>query len=251
MNTELEELFQNKYHLLYACAYRMTGNHHNAEDVLQNAYLKAYKNLHKFEGKSHMYTWLYRIVINESHRFFETIDKLPLQRITEYRGISEAEFFESLSYEPDFNDNIIIEEMREKCLQAFLKCVPKNQRVCFLLKTCLNLKIKEIAEVMGISESNVKITLYRGRQKLKELLQARCNLIDPEKPCECYLWVRYMRDNNIEIPVIHYQQKAEELKKEYFKNMSILKKIGYMYNVEPRSTKEEFVRQLKEIVDIL
>jgi len=245
---ELENLIEEKYEKLYACAFRMTGNHHDTQDVLQNAFLKAYKNIGGFRNESTLYTWLYRIVINESYRYFDYIEKLPLTIITEKLGVSEKEFFESIEYTPDFDDNLIIDEMREKCLQAFLKCMPKNQRVCFLLKTCLNLKNKEIAEILEISVENVKVIQHRGRKKLQELFEMRCNLIDPEKPCKCHLWIKYMKDRNLQIPSGYNQIRNEELKKEYFGKMSLLKKVDYLYRVEPELKKEIFIDYLKKVV---
>lgn len=244
----LENLVEVKYEKLYACAFRMTGNHHDAQDVLQNAFLKAYKNIGSFRQESTLYTWLYRILINESYRYFDYIEKLPITIITERLGVSEKDFFESIQYIPDYNDNLIIDEMREKCLQAFLKCMPKNQRVCFLLKTCLKLKNKEIAEILEVSVENVKVLLHRGRKKLQELLEMRCNLIDPEKPCKCHLWIKYMKEHNLPIPSGYNQMKNEELKKEYFSKMSLLKKVDYLYRVEPEFKKDKFIDYLKKVV---
>lgn len=249
--TELNALFSERYEKLYACAFRMIGNHPDTEDVLQNTFLKAYKNLHKFKEESSLYTWVYRILINECYRFFEYIKKLPLTRITENLGINEQAFFESIDYTPNFDDAIIMDELREKCLQAFLKCMPKNQRVCFLLKYCLGLSNQEIADVMEISLENAKVTLHRGRKKLKELFEMRCNLIDPQKPCKCHLWIKYMRDHNLELPIGYEQPKADELKKQHFKNLSTLRKIDYLYTVEAKCSKEEFINRLKKVSKIL
>ena len=249
--SELEEVFDVNYVKLYSCAYRMIGNHQDTEDVLQNSFLKACQNIDKFRGEAKLSTWVYQIVINECYRFFKHIRKLPLTRITEDLGISEREFFDSLCYVPDYDDNLFIEEMREKCLQGFLMCLPKNQRVCFLLKTCLHLKNQDIAVVMDMSPENVKVTLHRGRKKLQELFEMRCSLIDPEKPCKCYLWIKFMRDHNLPIPEVHYQTKSEELQKVHFRNLSLLRKIDYLFTVEARLTKEQFINKLKQAAEIL
>lgn len=251
LTTKVESVFNDNYEKLYSCAYRMIGNHQDTEDVLQNSFLKAYNNIEKFRGESELYTWVYRIVINESYRFFQKINKLPVTIITEKLKINETEFFESISYSPSFDESLIIDEMREKCLQGFLKCLPKNQRVCFLLKTCMNLKNQDIADILDISLENVKVTLHRGRKKLQELFDMRCSLIDPEKPCKCYLWIKFMRDHNLEIPTGHCIEKTEELKKEHFRNLSLLKKINYLYTVDARLTKDEFINKLKKAVEIM
>lgn len=251
IKAELVEVFSRNYDKLYSCTFRMIGNHQDTEDVLQNSFLKAYKNIDNFRNDAKLYTWLYRIVVNESYRFFDYWDKLPLVRITENEGISETQFFENIDYTPDFDEYLIIDEMREKCLQGFLKCMPKNQRVCFLLKTCINLSNQDIAEVLDMSVDNVKVTLYRGRKKLKEFFEMRCNLIDPDKPCKCHLWIKYMKDHHLAIPAGYSQPKNEELKTEYFKNLSLLRKIDYLYTVEAKCEKDVFIKRLKKLSETM
>lgn len=246
---ELEAVFHENYEKLYSCVFRMTGSHQDAEDVLQNSFLKAYQKIDNFRGESKLYTWIYRIVINECYRYFEYVKKLPVIRITEQLGISEREFFDSLDCTIDYDDDLIIDEMREKCLQGFLKCIPRNQRVCFLLKTCMQLKNQDIAEIMDISPENVKVTLHRGRKRLQEMFYMRCSLIDPEKPCKCHLWIKYMKDHNLKIPTGYNQIKSDELRKEHFRNLSTLRKIDYMYSVKAELTKDQFINKLKKAVE--
>lgn len=252
MKTSLiEKIINDNYHKYYGLVYRITEDHQHTEDVLQNTFIKAFQNLDRFEGRASLSTWVSKIAINESLRFLKTWNKLPVIAITEHRGISEEVFFNTLQVESCFEDDLIIEEMREKCLRGFLRCVPKSMRICFLLKTCMGLKNKDIAEILDISEASAKITLYRARKKLKEMFLGRCSLIDPEKPCKCYLWVQYMRDHNRPLPTDHAQYKNEELKKEHFKNMSLLKKINYLYLVDEKLSKQEFLAQLKKTVPML
>lgn len=246
---QLEVLIDEKYDKLYACAYRMLGNHHDAEDGLQNALLKAYKGLDHFRGDSELYTWVYRIVMNECNRSYRVIKKLPVVRISENLGMSESEFFSTLKFTPNFEDQLIMDEMREKCLHAFLKCLPKNQRICFILKSCLHLNYDEISQVMNISIENVKVTLYRGRKRLQELFEMRCSLIDPEKPCECHLWIKYMKDHHLPLPSGYHQPKTETLKTEHYNNMSLIHKMDYLYTVEAVISKDEFIENLKKITE--
>lgn len=226
----------------------MVGNHDDTKDILQNSYVKAFTNIEKFRAESSLTTWLYRILINECYSHFETLKKLPLTCITENLNISEQQFFESIDYDRKIDDEIIIEELRERCLFAFLKCVPKNQRVCFLLKTCLELGIEEIAEVMNMTKSNVKVTLHRGRKRLQDLFHNRCYLIDPNNPCKCFLWIKYMKDKNRVLPKGYNQIKNDKLRQQYFTNMSTLQKIDYLYTVESSLSKNDFINQLQNLV---
>ncbi len=247
----IEQVINRDYKKLYGMVYRMTESHQDTEDILQNAFLKVYKNIDKFMNKSRLSTWIYKIVINESCRHMKSWKKLPVVAIAEDRGITEEAFFNSLEFVPDFSENLVIEELREKCLHGFLRCIPKKMRVCFLLKTCLELKNKEIAEVMNITTDNVKVTLYRSRKRLKEMFEDRCSLIDPSKPCKCYFWIKYMKDNNLPLPEGHRQIKADALKEEHFRNLSLLKKIDYLYHAEESISKIEFINKLKKVIEIL
>lgn len=251
LKNDLIQVYEKDYSKLYGCAFRLTGSHHNAQDVLQNAIIRAYNAIDKFKGNAALSTWLYRIIVNESHRYMTKYTKLPVVQITEYLGVSEDVFFETLHYKVDMDDKLIIEEMREKCMQGFLKCIPDKQRIVFTLKTLGGLKIREIAEVMSLSVSDVKVSLYRGRKKLREFFEYRCSLIDPKKPCQCYLWIKYMRDRNLTIPEQYKQYKNEALLDEHFEKMSVVKKISYLYSVDGNDNREEILAKCKELVATL
>ena len=243
--------FERHYKRLYSVVFRMTENTHDTEDILQNVFLKAYKNSSGFRGDAKPSTWLYRIAVNESSTYLKSWNRLPIVTITEERDCSEEEFFASIAYDQSEHDRISMDEMREKCLGGFLRCVPKNMRVVFLLKSCLEMRIKEIAEVMEMTESNVKVLLHRARKQLQEMFEFRCSLIDPEKPCKCVLWVKFMRDNNLQIPAggIDYRDRA--LEQEHFRNMKLMHKIEYLYRVEHQFTYAQFMQRLRKMKEIL
>lgn len=247
LEDELALVFEEQYRKLFGMVYRMTENVQDTEDVLQNVFINAYKNIKKFRGDSKLSTWLYRITVNECYGYLKSWRKLPVVRISENLGITEKEFFESIEYTQNEDDNLIIEEMREKCLRGFLRCIPQKMRVCFLLKTCLELKNKEIARILDTSEANVKVLLHRGREKLKDMFEYRCNLINPEKPCKCYLWIKFMREKGLPLPEESMNYRNEELKQDYFKNMSTMNQIEYLYQVKHEYTYEEFLKRLQKL----
>lgn len=251
LEAEIAVVFEEQYSKLFGMVYRMTESVQDTEDVLQNVFINAYKNIEKFRGDSKLSTWLYRITVNESYGYLKTWNKLPVVSISEELGITEQEFFDSIEYTQNQEDNLIIEEMREKCLRGFLRCIPQKMRVCFLLKTCLELKNKEIAKVLDLTEANVKILLYRGREKLKDMFEYRCNLIDPEKPCKCYLWINFMKERGLPLPQEGMNYRNKELEEEHFKNMRTMKQIEYLYIVKHEYTYEEFLNGLQVLADQL
>ena len=251
MRSQLEDLIRLEYEKFYSVVYRITETHQDTEDVLQNSFMKAFRNIEKFKGKSKLSTWVYRIAINESYRFMKTLSKLPVVSITDDLNMTEEVFFQSLEYEQSMDDELIVEEIREKCIHGILNCVSKKMRVCFLLKTYTGLKNKDIAEVLEVTEGNVKTMLHRARKQLKEMFEMRCSLIDPQKPCKCHLWIKYMKDHDLPIPEGHKVYKKKELLTMHYKNMSALEKIHYLYQVDNAIDKESFLKNLKEVSGIL
>ena len=249
IQNELFQLYEDEYDKLYSIAFRMTGNHHDAEDVLQNAYLKAIEHVKQFKGEAKLSTWLYRILVNEGNNNYKRIRKLPVVSISQNLGISEEEFYAELESSNEPIDNkLVVDEMREKCLTAFMRCLPKQQRAVFALRTFLDLKLSEIAEVVQITENSAKVTLYRARKTIQELHYDRCSLIDPSKPCKCYLWVKFMKERNLPIPKGYTDYRDLELFDEYKQFVQGTMDIYKMYKVGRRIPKEIFISRLRELI---
>jgi RNA polymerase sigma-70 factor (ECF subfamily) len=247
VQNELLKLYEEEYDKLYSIAFRLTGNHHDAEDVMQSAFLKAIKHLGQFRMESKLSTWLYRILVNEGNNNYQQLKKLPVVAITQELGMSEADFFANLeSPNAPIDDKLVVDEMREKCLTAFMRCLPKNQRSVFVLRTFLNLTLSEIAEVMEITENNAKVTLYRARKSIQELHHDRCSLIDPSKPCKCYLWIKFMRDRNLPMPKGYTDYKDPDLLDEYKQLIRGAMDIYTMYKVGRKIPREIFFIRLRE-----
>lgn len=247
LQNELMKLYEEDYEKLYSIAFRMSGKHQDAEDLLQNTFLKAVSHLEGFRGEAKLSTWLYRILVNEGNSHYQRIKKLPVVAIAEEMGVSEAVFFADLeSRSEPLESTLIVDEMREKCLTAFMRCLPKQQRAVFVLKTFLDLPLSEIGEILGISENNAKVTLYRARKGIQELHYERCNLIDPSKPCKCYLWVRFMKDRNLPLPKGYTDYRDPELLDEYKQLVSETMDIYSMYKVGRKMPKDIFFIKLRE-----
>jgi RNA polymerase sigma-70 factor (ECF subfamily) len=84
-------------------------------------------------------------------------------------------------------------------------------------------------------------------QDYDKLYACAFRMIDPQKPCKCQLWVKYMKDHHLPLPTGYNQPKTDELRKEHFKNLSLLKKIDYLYTVEQKCDKKEISEKIKKI----
>ncbi|WP_419822818.1 RNA polymerase sigma factor [Anoxybacterium hadale] len=249
IQNELLKLYEEEYDKLYSIVFRMTGNHHDAEDAMQNAFLKAIKHFQQFRGEAKLSTWLYRILVNEGNKNYKQIRKLPVVAITQELGVNEEDFFSGLESPDEPIDNrLMVDEMREKCLTAFMRCLPKQQRAVFVLRTFLNLTLSEIAEVLVITENNAKVTLYRARKNIQELHHDRCSLVDPSKPCKCYLWIKFMKDRNLPMPKGYTDYKDPEMVDEYKQLIRGVLDVYAMYKVGRKIPKVIFIKKLREKV---
>ncbi len=155
---------------IYRLGLRMLGTEQDAEDVLQNTFLSALTHLSSFEGRSSVLTWLYRIAVNEALMILRrgrpevSIDDTDAK--DENDIIHPTQFVDWVAL-PE--DELLSDEGRQALDNAIQK-LPENLRTVFLLRDIQELSIKDTAETLGITESNVKVRLLRARLSLREQL---------------------------------------------------------------------------------
>jgi RNA polymerase sigma-70 factor (ECF subfamily) len=155
---ELVEKYKQK---VYYMALDMTGNHHDAEDLSQEVFMKVFVSIKDFRGDSKLSSWLYRIAMN----LF--IDK------TRRKHLKLVELDEKI-YEkpaPDLTPDVAIQSQATQIqIQQALSKLPPRQRSIFVMRHYNELMLREIAEALGISEGTVKAQLFRAIQKLQKEL---------------------------------------------------------------------------------
>jgi RNA polymerase sigma-70 factor (ECF subfamily) len=164
-----EELVRRYEHKVYSITYRMMGNPEDARDAQQEAFLRAYRFLPKFEAKSSFYTWLYRIATN--------VSLTKLRRRKEPRTVSLDEpLGEDGSGSLEIPDDVHTPETefkRRRLRDAIQKAVdelPPDYKPVVVLRDMEGLPNEEVSESLGISVPAVKSRLHRGRMMLRERL---------------------------------------------------------------------------------
>jgi RNA polymerase sigma-70 factor (ECF subfamily) len=157
---------------IYRLALRMLGNEQDAEDVLQNTFISAFTHLSKFEGRSSILTWLYRIAVNESlmsmRRGKPEVNIDDVEPSDDTDDLSQTQFVDWGSLPED----MLLSTEGKEALDHAIQALPENLRMVFLLRDIQELSIKETAETLGLTEANVKIRLLRARLSLREQLSA-------------------------------------------------------------------------------
>lgn len=155
---------------IYRLGLKMLGNEQDAEDVLQNTFLNAMTHLSSFEGRSSISTWLYRIASNEAlmqlRRGKKKISIEDIQRENSDEGLL-PEIFVDWSILPE---NELLAGEGKITLDDAIKKLPESLRMVFVLRDIEDVSIKDTAEILNLTETNVKTRLLRARMFLRERL---------------------------------------------------------------------------------
>ena len=149
----------------YALALRLVGNEHDARDVLQDAYLRAFRSLRKFRGDSAFGTWLHRITVNCSATFVAKRRKSSHVELNDDLEVLELRADSDPATAADTADD------RQRLVQA-LADLPDQMRMVVVLRDVYDLPHEEIAHELGISQTAAKVRLHRARRRLREQLFA-------------------------------------------------------------------------------
>ena len=159
--SELVERYQKR---MYALALDLTGNHHDAEDLSQEVFIKACTALDRFRGEAKPFTWLYRIAVNT------------------YLNSKRGKAVQATSVQPDFkqtSDGIgappntgkqTERRQMQDHIEAALQVLSPRERSAFVLKHEHGLRIKDVAASMDVAPGTVKSMLYRATRKLRDEL---------------------------------------------------------------------------------
>ena len=155
---------------IYRLALKMVGNPQDAEDVLQETFIKAFNNINQFERRSKISTWLYRIAVNESLMLLRSrkVQVLPLDKDIETdQGDTIPRQIVDWCCLPE--KELMSGESRKHIRKA-INTLSDANRAAFLLRDVEGLSTKEAAETLEISESALKVRLMRARMQLREEL---------------------------------------------------------------------------------
>ena len=170
---EFEGLISRTQKQAYNMAYRMTGNRDDAEDLTQEAYLRAYRSFDKYDRELPFENWFFRILSNlfvDKLRRKPKIAPLSLdQSLT--NGEGEDDFKLELPDHESNPENQVMLQVVDERLHFALKALPKDFRTAVLLCDVEGLSYDEIAQAMGTSIGTVRSRIHRGRLMLRKKLE--------------------------------------------------------------------------------
>ncbi|MDY6990779.1 MAG: RNA polymerase sigma factor [Thermodesulfobacteriota bacterium] len=160
----LVELFQGP---IFRMVYYRTRLPMDAEDLTQEIFVKAFKNLSKLRDPKRFRTWLFRMAVNRVADFYRKKRLLAIFKTRDQDGEKDSKEAEAQQEAPSALDDVIKEEFW-KHVTSFSENLSRREKEVFFLRFMDHLSIREIAQVLDRSESAVKTHLYRGLKKFKE-----------------------------------------------------------------------------------
>ena len=148
---------------IYNLVYRLTGSRHDAEDLAQETFIKAYKSLNNFQIKKKFFPWLYTIAINLTRNHLKKKKPLLVESVEDLKSDNR----ESDKNNPEIN---FIKREQAQALARSIQKLPIALREAVILRYYFYLPFEEIARILCISLSGAKMRVYRGLEKLEYLM---------------------------------------------------------------------------------
>jgi RNA polymerase sigma-70 factor (ECF subfamily) len=160
---------------LLSVARRFTRSDDDAQDVLQSAYLSAFRALGRFEGACRLSTWLHRIVVNTALMRLRSRRRKPEESIEDLLPAfqEDGHHVEQFSEWSTPADQLIERQETRATVRACIEQLPESYRVVLMLRDVEELSTQEAAGMLGVTPTAVKVRLHRARQALSTLLRTR------------------------------------------------------------------------------
>jgi len=146
-------------HRLYQVVRRQLPSQEDADDVLQNTFLKVFRHLDGFEGRSELYTWMYRIAQNEVYNFTRRNAKMKMVILE-----NQVEKHE----EPHLNSEELV-----RFLEMAVNGLPERQQMVFRMRYYDELSYKQMAEILKLTEGALKASFHHAVKKIEEELKSK------------------------------------------------------------------------------
>lgn len=237
----IEELFKNNALYVYNHALKLSCDPASAEDLTQETFIRAWKNMDQLRNEEHIKPWLRKICLNCFLMKLRKENKkieLSYEELTALEAEGAKMQFSSDSPTPE--EEVLVDEavreIQNGCFLAMARRLTLNQRIVFSLNDMFGLSLSEIAEIIDVSESAAKGLLFRARMNLDDFFSKRCNLIKLDNPCNCRAWEDFCRHRDslksraLEKKLV---TKLDYTESDYIYDEDVRKRVKWFYSNMP------------------
>jgi len=160
---EFQRLYDSAFQLLLRVAFRITNSWEAAEDICQESFFRLYEKNMVFPNQDEAKYWLIRVVKNAALNYAKRKER-------ERKAYQRA--FREDHRQEDTGEGLLVKKETSEEVKNALKKLPENLRMVLILKEYADMNYKEIGKTLGISEGNVKVRVFRARERLESLLAA-------------------------------------------------------------------------------
>jgi RNA polymerase sigma-70 factor (ECF subfamily) len=159
---EFQAFYKSVFPILFRVAWRIAGSREAAEDLCQEAFFRLYSKKMVFPSQDDAKFWLIRVVKNHAINYARRKGR---ERVAYQKALKEV------TAAPETGEDALVRKETTEEVKKALDELPENMRIVLVLKEYAELNYKEIGRVLGISEGNVKVRVFRARERLAKILQ--------------------------------------------------------------------------------
>ena len=167
---EFQRLYDSTFQILLRVAYRITNSWEAAEDLCQESFFRLYEKNMVFPNKEEAKYWLIRVVKNAALNYAKRKER-------ERKAYQRA--FREDHRQEETGEGLLVKKETSEEVKSALEKLPDNLRMVLILKEYADMNYKEIGKVLGISEGNVKVRVFRARERLASLLAGSLSSMQP------------------------------------------------------------------------
>ena len=166
-SAEFKKLYDSAFQVIFRVAYRITNNPEAAEDLCQESFFRLYERNMVFPNIEEAKYWLIRVVKNAALNYAKRKER-------ERKAYQRA--FKEDTRQVETGEGLLVKKETSEEVQRALEKLPENLRIVLVLKEYAEMNYKEIGRVLGISEGNVKVRVFRARERLSVILEDNKNV---------------------------------------------------------------------------
>ena len=185
---DFQAIYKEFYPKIFRYLFNILNDKELAEDFAQDVFIRVNKGLTKFEGRSKLSTWIYKIATNLARDYYKSATYQKGTRQTFSESFIEEHKKDKNVWTVDkseISDQVLEKKEMNNCIERYVQDISETYRTVFILSEYEGLKNKEIGDILELSLDTVKIRLYRARTQLKKKMEEGCHITYENNGISC------------------------------------------------------------------